>query len=74
MPVGENTRVFRSHVLRGLRASLLASVFVVPAAYAGDSLTDAFVKTYQSNPQLLSERSNLRATVSQFIGRWRKPS
>jgi outer membrane protein len=73
MPVGENTSVFRRPVLRCLRASLLASVFVVPAAHA-DSLTDAFVKTYQTNPQLQSERANLRATdenVAQAIAQWR---
>ena len=73
MSLGENKNVFRSPVLRGLRATLLASVFCIPAASA-DSLTDALVKAYQSNPQLLAERANLRATdeeVAQAIALWR---
>ncbi len=73
MRFGENMGVFRSPVLRCLRVGLLVSVFCVPGAQA-DSLTDAFVKTYQSNPQLLSERANLRATdenVAQAIAQWR---
>ncbi|MCE9522287.1 MAG: TolC family outer membrane protein [Alphaproteobacteria bacterium] len=52
---------------------MLVSVFFVPGASA-DSLTDALVKAYQSNPQLLSERANLRATdeeVSKAIALWR---
>lgn len=58
----------------GLRAGLLVSVFAMPSAHAADSLNDAFVKAYQSNPQLMSERANLRATdeeVSQAIAQWR---
>ena len=46
----------------------------MPCAQAADSLTDAMVKAYQTNPQLLSERANLRATdeeVSQAIAQWR---
>ena len=73
MRFGENFGVFRRPVLRTLRAALLASVFCAPVASA-DSLTDAFVKAYQSNPQLLAERANLRATdegVSQAIAQWR---
>lgn len=56
------------------RAGLLLSVFVAPSALAADKLTDAFVKSYESNPQLLSERASLRATdeeVSQAIAQWR---
>jgi len=70
---GESMGVFRRPVLRRLRTVLLASVFCVPAAHA-DSLTDALIKAYQSNPQLLSERANLRATdeeVAQAIAQWR---
>ncbi|MFN9163410.1 MAG: TolC family outer membrane protein [Alphaproteobacteria bacterium] len=56
------------------RAALLVSVFAAPSALAADTLTDALVKAYQSNPQLMAERANLRATdeeVSQAIARWR---
>ena len=65
--------VFHKTYLCRFRGALLASVFCIPAAQA-DSLTDAFVKAYQSNPQLLSERANLRATdeeVAQAIAQWR---
>jgi outer membrane protein len=58
---------------RRLRLALLAGVFIVPGAHA-DTLTDAFVKAYQSNPQLAAERANLRATdeeVAQAIALWR---
>ena len=54
----------------GLRASLMATVLWMPSAQAADTLNDALVKTYQTNPQLLAERANLRATdeeVSQAI-------
>jgi outer membrane protein len=74
MLVGENSGVFRKLVVRRVRAALLASVFMVPSAQAADSLTDALVKAYQSNPQLLSERANLRAKdedVAQAIAQWR---
>jgi len=56
------------------RAALLVSVFAAPSALAADTLTDALVKAYQSNPQLMAERANLRATdeeVAQAIARWR---
>jgi TolC family type I secretion outer membrane protein len=52
---------------------LLATALYVPQASA-DSLKDALVKAYQSNPQLLAERANLRATdeeVSKAIAQWR---
>ena len=65
--------VFHKTYQRRFRGALLASVFCMPAAHA-DSLTDAFVKAYQSNPQLMSERANLRATdeeVAQAIAQWR---
>jgi outer membrane protein len=57
-----------------LRAVLLSTALFVPSAHAADSLTEALVKTYQSNPELLSERANLRATdeqVAQAIAQWR---
>lgn len=69
--VGSGTR--RATVGYGLRAALLATVLWVPQA-AADSLQDALVKAYQSNPQLLAERANLRATdeeVAQAIAQWR---
>jgi outer membrane protein len=74
MFVGENGSVFRKRGSWRLRAALLASVFLVPNAHAADSLLEAFVKAYQTNPQLLSERANLRATdedVAQAIALWR---
>ncbi len=74
MFVGENGSVFRKRVSWRLRAALLASVFLAPNAHAADSLLDALVKAYQSNPQLLAERANLRATdedVAQAIALWR---
>lgn len=74
MFVGENDFVFRKPAAWRLRAALLASVFLIPSAHAADSLTDALVKAYQSNPQLLAERANLRATdedVAQAIAQWR---
>jgi outer membrane protein len=52
----------------------MISVCTMPSAFAADTLTDALVKAYQSNPQLMSERANLRATdeeVAQAIARWR---
>jgi outer membrane protein len=74
MSVGECDWVFRKSIAWSLRAALLASAFWIPSASAADSLTDAFIKTYQSNPQLLAERANLRATdegVAQAIALWR---
>ena len=73
MLIGENDSVFRRSAAWSFRTALLASVFFVADASA-DSLTDAFVKAYQSNPQLLAERANLRATdedVSRAIAQWR---
>jgi hypothetical protein len=69
----ENKNVSFAKFAVGLRAGLLLSVLTIPSASA-DSLNDAFVKAYQTNPQLLSERANLRATdeeVSQAIAQWR---
>jgi len=69
----ENKNVSFAKFAVGLRASLLLSVLTIPSASA-DSLTDAFVKAYQTNPQLMSERANLRATdeeVAQAIAQWR---
>ncbi len=74
MFVGENQRALRVRVGRGFRLGLLATALWIPNASAADSLTDAFVKAYQTNPQLLSERANLRATdenVAQAIALWR---
>ncbi len=73
MRVGEAMSVFGKFGLLRFRGALLATVFCVPGASA-DTLTDAFVKAYQSNPQLASERANLRATdenVAQAIAQWR---
>lgn len=73
MRSGENNFVFHRPISVGLRAALLATAVFVPSVSA-DSLQDALVKAYQSNPQLLAERANLRATdeeVSQAIAQWR---
>ncbi len=73
MRSGENMSVFHRPTIIGLRAALLATALWLPSAQA-DSLTDALVKAYQSNPQLLAERANLRATdeeVSKAIAQWR---
>lgn len=56
------------------RALLLSTALFVPAVANADSLNDALVKAYQSNPELLAERANLRATdesVAQAIAQWR---
>ena len=73
MRVGEVMSVLSKSGLQRLRVALLASVLFVPGAHA-DTLTDAFMKAYQSNPQLAAERANLRATdeeVAQAIAQWR---
>jgi TolC family type I secretion outer membrane protein len=73
MRFGVGTGMFRAPVRHGFRAALLATVLWVPQADA-DSLTDALVKAYQTNPQLLAERANLRASdedVAQAIAQWR---
>lgn len=73
MLFGEDDSVFRRSAVWSFRTALLASVFFAAEASA-DSLTDAFVKAYQSNPQLLAERANLRATdedVARAIAQWR---
>jgi outer membrane protein len=61
MRFGEGHGGRRATVRHGLRAALLATVLWVPQA-AADTLQDALVKAYQTNPQLLAERANLRAT------------
>jgi outer membrane protein len=67
-------RVGVQRIVSRLRAALLVSVFAAPSALAADTLTDALVKAYQNNPQLMAERANLRATdeeVAQAIAQWR---
>jgi outer membrane protein len=61
---------------RVVRASVAAGVgaFAVAAAAHGETLQDALVSTYNTNPQILSERANLRATdegVPQALAGWR---
>ncbi len=57
------------------KAALLVSVLgSIGSAQAADTLTDAFVKAYQTNPQLAAQRAALRATdenVSKAIAQWR---
>jgi outer membrane protein len=58
-----------------LLASLALSALIYGAAEANaDSLQDALVETYTTNPQLLAERANLRAVdenVPQALSGWR---
>ncbi len=71
--MGNTNKTYR-FISSRFRAALLLSVFAVPSALAEDTLTDALVKAYQNNPQLMAERANLRATdesVAQAIAQWR---
>ena len=73
MAVEKKTRFFGVNTL-GLRAGLLITALWIPGAHAADSLPDALVKAYNTNPQLMSERANLRAAdeeVAQAIALWR---
>ncbi len=58
-----------------LLASLALTALIFGAAEANaDSLQDALVETYTTNPQLLAERANVRATdegVPQALSGWR---
>src|SRR5258706_7216982 len=60
---------------RAFKSILLVTVLgSIGAAQAADTLTDAFVKAYQTNPQLAAQRAALRATdedVSKAIAQWR---
>jgi outer membrane protein len=56
------------------KAALLISVLGSIGTAQADTLTDAFVKAYQTNPQLGAQRASLRATdedVSKAIAQWR---
>jgi outer membrane protein len=59
---------------RAFKAALLFTVLGSIGAAHADTLTDAFVKAYQTNPQLAAQRAALRATdedVSKAIAQWR---
>src|SRR5258706_16204221 len=60
---------------RAFKSILLVTVLgSIGTAQAADTLTDAFVKAYQTNPQLAAQRASLRATdegVSKAIAQWR---
>src|SRR6185503_17873150 len=59
---------------RVFKAALLISVLGSIGAAQADTLTDAFVKAYQTNPQLAAQRAALRASdeeVSKAIAQWR---
>jgi TolC family type I secretion outer membrane protein len=52
----------------------VASAALPPGAAQGQSLIDAFVSTYNSNPDLLAQRARLRVvdeTVNQALAGWR---
>jgi len=54
--------------------ALVLAAGLVPGQAQAQSLQDALVQAYQSNPQLQSERANLRATdenVPQALANWR---
>lgn len=67
------TGVYR--IVRGLMPVLLATTALVPLSEAhAQSLLDAFVSTYNSNPDLLGQRARLRQvdeTVNQALAGWR---
>jgi outer membrane protein len=61
-----------------MRRVLALVLGIIAAAYSlaarAETLEDALVETYNSNPQILAERANLRAVdegVSQALGGWR---
>jgi outer membrane protein len=59
---------------RAFKTALLISVLASIGTAQADTLTDAFVKAYQTNPQLAAQRAALRATdedVSKAIAQWR---
>lgn len=59
---------------RRLAGSVAIAALLVAGPAAGDTLTDALVQAYQSNPTLLSARAQLRATdenVPQALSGWR---
>ncbi len=64
-----------SRIVRGLAPWLLAVTAALPFGGAqGQTLIDAFVSTYNSNPDLLAQRARLRVvdeTVSQALAGWR---
>ena len=67
-------RTHVSRLRRGVALWLLAAAAGLPAGGASaQTLTDAFVSTYNSNPDLLGQRSRLRVvdeTVSQALAGW----
>ena len=64
-----------SRIGRGLASSLLAIILTAPwTTAAGQTLVDALVSTYNSNPDLLALRARLRVvdeTASQAAAGWR---
>ncbi|TXL81748.1 TolC family outer membrane protein [Vineibacter terrae] len=64
-----------SRVVRSLAPWLLTAAAALPAGGAwGQSLTETFVSTYNSNPELLGQRARLRQvdeTVNQALAGWR---
>ncbi len=59
---------------RGATLALVSALAVVALPARGETLQDALVEAYNTNPQLLAERANLRATdesVDQALAGWR---
>jgi len=59
---------------RSFALALSFSVAIFPFMARAETLEDALVETYNTNPQILAERANLRATdegVNQALGGWR---
>ncbi len=55
-------------------AALAIAVSLLPGMVSADSLEDALVQTYESNPTLLAQRAQLRATdegIAQAVSNWR---
>ncbi|GGF13538.1 type I secretion protein TolC [Aliidongia dinghuensis] len=75
MPTTPNRRVpHLRHVGAVSIVALGVAAGLQPGHAAAQTLQDALVQAYQSNPQLLAERANLRATdegVPQALANWR---
>ncbi len=67
-------RVTRLNGLMCGAAALAIAISLVPGLAAAATLEDALVQTYQSNPTLLAQRAQLRATdegVARAVSNWR---
>lgn len=66
--------VKRIYLIVAATACLVASTVLTPVSAAAETLAEALVRAYGTNPQLLAQRAGLRATdeeVSQALANWR---